>query len=397
MAANLGAPVPGPAVGSGASPGASPGASRSVDTGLHTDSPAERPTDIPTDVQADAGPGVQAPAPWRVLVAGAGAVGCLLAVRLAAAGHAVDLLARGPTAAALRRDGLQLHDLDGHWQARTGPGLQVLDSPLQAPPAGGPPDLLLLCSKAQDLAALARAVGPAIGPETLVLPLVNGVPFWYFHRQGGRFDGRAVQAVDPDGQLLRLLPLDRVLGAVLFITAEMGAPGQVQARNPHLLMLGEPAGGCSPRLARVAALLGAAGIDTRPLPQIRDKLWTKLIANLTSNPLSVVTRSTLRSIYSDPVLLDTVRAVMHEALLVAAAHGARLEIDPIEFVRLGAAMGEVRTSMLQDFERGRPLELAAIGEAVVELAGLYGLPMPATRTLLAQAGWHARRRLAAAA
>lgn len=348
------------------------------------------------------------PGPWRVMVAGAGAVGSLLAARLAAAGHAVDLVARGRTAQALRRDGVTLHDREGVWRVGADEGaascgdnpshkLRVLDAPLPAPPPGGAPDLLLLCSKSQDLHALAQAVAPAIGPHTLVLPLVNGVPFWYFHGQGGRFAGRAVQAVDAGGQLLALLPLQQVLGAVVFITAESSQPGQVLARNPHLLMLGEPAGGLSPRLARVAAMLNAAGIETRPLERIRDKLWTKLVANLTSNPLSVVTRTTLRSIYSDPVLLDTVRAVMHEVLLVAAAHGARLEIDPIEFVQLGAAMGEVRTSMLQDFERGRPLELAAIGEAVVELAGLYQLPMPATRTLLAQAGWHAQRRLAEAA
>ncbi|MDT7839038.1 ketopantoate reductase family protein [Aquabacterium sp. OR-4] len=340
------------------------------------------------------------PGPWRVMVAGAGAIGCLLAARLAAAGHAVDLLARGRGAQALREHGITLHDLDGTWRVTAGhhsAGLRVLHTPLSAAPEGGPPDLLLLCSKSQDLLALAEAVAPAIGPHTLVLPLVNGVPFWFFHGQGGRFDGRAVQAVDPGGRLLRLLPLPQLLGAVVFITAECTSPGQVQARNPHLLMLGEPAGGLSPRLARVAAMLEAAGIATRPLERIRDKLWTKLVANLTSNPLSVVTRTTLHTIYSDPVLLDTVRAVMHEALLVAAAHGARLEIDPIEFVQLGAAMGAVRTSMLQDFERGRPLELAAIGEAVVELAGLYQLPMPATRTLLSQAAWHAQRRLADAA
>ena len=170
------------------------------------------------------------------------------------------------------------------------------------------------------------------------------------------------------------------------------APGHAGARNPHLLMLGEPAGGLSPRLQALCEVLSAAGLGARPVPQLRDKLWTKLIANLTSNPLSVVTGATLQTIYSDPVLLQTVRAVMHEAMLVAAAHGARLEIDPTEFLRLGAGMGAVRTSMLQDFERGRPLELAAIGDAVVELAGLYALPMDATRTLLDQTRWHAQRR-----
>jgi len=321
---------------------------------------------------------------WRVLIAGAGAVGCTLAARLAAAGHEVELLARGRTLQALRTQGLRLDDLDGQWQAPLRAVAEVS--------AGAPPDLLLLCSKSQDLADLAEQVQPAIGPQTLVLPLVNGVPFWYFNGAGGRFDGRAVHSVDPQGRLAAALPMAQVIGAVVFMTAEVIAPGQVLARNPHLLMLGEPQGGISARLQQLCALLTRAGIEARPQPQLRDKLWTKLIANLTSNPLSVVTRATLQTVYSDPVLLETVRDVMFEAMLVAAAHGARLEIDPLEFLRLGAAMGEVRTSMLQDFDAGRPLELAAIGDAVVELAELYALPMRATRTLLAQTRWHAARR-----
>ncbi|MFM2403832.1 MAG: hypothetical protein RL223_1712 [Pseudomonadota bacterium] len=344
-----------------------------------------------------------------VLVAGAGAIGGTLAARLAAAGARVDLLARGRTLAALRADGLRLDDLDGHWQvpaattgepaaAADGAPLRVIASAAEA----RAPDLLLLASKSQDLAGLVAAAAPAIAAHTLVLPLVNGVPFWYFHGHGGRFDGQPVRAVDPEGALLRALPMDRVLGAVVFVTAESDGPGRLRSQTPHLLMLGEPdttahppADGPSARLQRVCGWLQAAGIGCRALPRLRDKLWTKLIANLTSNPLSVLTGATLRRIYSEPALLDTVHAVMHEVMLTAAAYGARLEIDPIEFVRLGAGMGEFRTSMLQDVERGRPLELAAIGDAVVELAERYGLPVPATRRLLLQTRWHAEQRAAA--
>jgi len=322
----------------------------------------------------------------QILIAGAGAIGCTLAARLAAAGHAVDLLARGSTLAVLRLQGLQLDDRDGHWQAP----VRAVASAAEC----ATPDLVLLCSKSQDLPDLAEQLAPALGPQSLVLPLVNGVPFWYFQGAGGRFEGRSVHAVDPAGRLARALPAAQVLGAVVFITAESDGPGRVRAPNPHLLMLGEPGGGISPRLQALCAMFSAAGIEARPQERLRDKLWTKLIANLTSNPLSVVTGATLQAIYSDPVLLDTVRAVMFEAMLVAAAHGARLEIDPTEFLRLGAAMGTVRTSMLQDFERGRPLELAAIGDAVLELAALYDLPMPATTTLLAQTRWHADKRQA---
>lgn len=324
------------------------------------------------------------PRRWQVLIAGAGAVGCTLAARLAAAGHAVDMLARGTTLQTLRQHGVHLQDLAGMWSAPVNAVASVAGC--------ATPDVVFLCSKSHDLPALAEQVAPVIGPQTLVVPLVNGVPFWYFHGAGGRFDGRSVQAVDPQGQLAACLPLAQVIGAVVFITAETSSAGQVRSGTPHLLMLGEPSGAPTPRLRELCAMLDGAGIEARALERVRDKLWIKLIANLTSNPLSVVTGATLADIYADPVLLDTVRSVMHEAMLVAVAHGARLEIDPLEFLKLGAAMGAVRTSMLQDFERGRALELAAIGDAIVELAELYQLPMPATRTLLAQTRWHARNR-----
>jgi 2-dehydropantoate 2-reductase len=323
------------------------------------------------------------PARPRVLVAGAGAIGCSLATRLAAAGQSVSLLARGTTLAAVQAQGLRLDDLDGPWQARVHAA-----SSAQALEAA---DLLLLCCKSQDLPALAAQVRPLITPRTLIVPCVNGVPFWYFHRSGGRFEGETVRTVDPDGRLGTLLPLAQVLGAVVFITADSPAPAHAVSRTPHLVMLGEPGGGITPRLKAACAVLAAAGIEARPLERIRDKLWTKLIANLSSNPLSVVTGATLQAIYTEPALLATVRPVMHEAMLAASCYGTRLEIDPIEFLRLGAAMGPVRTSMLQDHERGRPLELAAIGDAVIELGERYALPMAATRALVAQARRHTAR------
>jgi len=313
----------------------------------------------------------------RIGVAGAGAIGCTLAARLRLAEMDVSLLARGRTLAKLQAQGIHLVDLEGEHRVAVN---------ATAVAEGGPRDVVFLCSKSQDLPALAAQVQPWIGAETLIVPLVNGVPFWFFHRQGGRFDGEAVHAVDPEGELARLLPSDQVIGAVTFITAETLSAGDVVSRTPHLLMLGEldAQGGVTDRLQRLCTTIGSAGVEARPMEQIRDKLWTKLIANLTSNPLSVVSGATLGEIYSRDDLLANVREVMHEVMLVSACYGARLQFDPIEFVRLGAEMGEVRTSMLQDHLRGRPLELAAIGDAVVELADRYRLPMTATRALLAR-------------
>jgi 2-dehydropantoate 2-reductase len=315
----------------------------------------------------------QFPTRARVCIAGAGAIGCTLAARLAAAGHEVSVLARGKTLDILRQQALRLDDATGqtavHVQAESEPNFGVQD-------------IIFACSKSQDLPTLFESLDPLIGPDTLIVPTPNGVPFWYFHRAGGRFEGRSVHAVDPHGLLARHVPLAQVIGAVVFITAEVISPGHVVSRTPHLVMLGEPSGEMTPRLLWLRSVLEGAGIEARALARIRDKLWTKIIANLTSNPLSVVSGATLQEIYSDPTLLSSVRQVMHEAMLTACSHGVRLEIDPIEFIALGAAMGPIRTSMLQDYTRGRPLELAAIGDAVIELAEHYSLPMPATRALL---------------
>jgi 2-dehydropantoate 2-reductase len=315
----------------------------------------------------------QFPTRARICIAGAGAIGCTLAARLAAAGHEVSVLARGKTLEILRNQALRLDDASG----QTAVHIQA-----EGEPNFGVQDIIFACSKSQDLPTLFESLGPLIGPQTLIVPTPNGVPFWYFHRSGGRFDGRPVQAVDPHGLLARHVPLAQVIGAVVFITAEVLSPGHVVSRTPHLVMLGEPSGEMTPRLLWLRSVLEGAGIEARALERIRDKLWTKIIANLTSNPLSVVSGATLQEIYSDPTLLNSVRQVMYEAMLTACSHGVRLEIDPIEFIALGAAMGPIRTSMLQDYTRGRPLELAAIGDAVIELAGHYSLPMPATRALL---------------
>lgn len=342
----------------------------------------------------------------RVAVAGAGAIGCTLAARLAATGTEVSVLARGETLAAIRRGGVRLDDLDGEHLARVAASDRAEDLGVQ--------DAVLFCAKSQDLADLAEQARALIGPQTLLVPLVNGVPWWYFHGAGGRFDGATVRAVDPDGRLAAALPLAQVLAAVVFVTAEAVAPGHARSRTPHLLMLGEPASGtaarepgrvssgeptvaATPRLEALCALLTRAGVEARALPQIRDALWTKLIGNVVSNPLSVVTGATLEQLFGDAELVPLAETVLREALLVAAAYGARVTVDPKTFLEQGRAMGAFRTSMLQDLERGRPLELAAIGDAVLELAARLELPMPVTRRVVDLARWKGRQRATASA
>lgn len=312
----------------------------------------------------------------RICIVGAGAIGCTLAVRLCHAGHHVSLLARGKTLETIRAQGLTLHDQHG---------VTTAQPVVSNVPDFGIQDYIFVCTKTQDLADVLPAISPLIGDGTVVMPMNNGVPWWYFYREGGRFDGYQVKSVDKDNRIANSVDSARLLGSVLFITAEMTAPGVMTSRAPHLIVFGEPSGEMSSRLMTIRAVLESAGIEARATDRIRDKLWTKIIANISSNPLSVLTHATLEEIYGLPELRDVVEKIMREVLLVAASYGARVDIDPKTFVQLGAAMGPFRTSMLQDLDRGRPLELAAIGDAVLELAAHFDLPMPVTSAVIALA------------
>ncbi|NMG36698.1 2-dehydropantoate 2-reductase [Azoarcus sp. TTM-91] len=323
------------------------------------------------------------PAPkQRICIAGAGAIGCTIAARLAMSGQDVSVLARGATLETLSSQGIVLTDLEGTHTVPVNAGTAA-DFGVQ--------DIIFLCCKSQDIAALLQQVKPLVDENTIVVPAINGVPWWYFHGEGGRFAGSTVEAVDPAGSVSALLPLTQIMGTVVFITAEASAPGQVTAKNPHLMMFGEPDNSSSERLQRLCAVVAAAGIEARPLERIRDKLWTKIIANASTNPLSVVAGATLEELYTEPALRDTVIAIMQEVLLVAASYGARVEIDPLTFLELGAAMGPVRTSMLQDYERGRALELGSIGDAVLELAARFDIPMTVTRKIIGLARFHGEK------
>ena len=311
--------------------------------------------------------------PSRITIAGAGAIGCTLAVCLALSGTRVNLLARGKTLAHIREHGVCLTDLEGTHVAHVnvGDGADF-----------GPQDVIFLCAKAQDLIGLVTPLLPLIDTQTTIVPVVNGIPWWYFENHEGRHAGRIVKAVDPEGRLKALIPGERIVGTVAYITAEKLATGVVRTANPLRMIIGELNNGITPRVQRIQAVLEQSGIATQTSERIRDALWTKVIANLTSNPLSVVSGGTLNDIYGDPELMKVTRQMLDEVLLTAASFGARIDLDPTSFMAMGASMGEVRTSMLQDYDNGLPLELTSIGDAVVELASLHDLALPATTTIL---------------
>jgi 2-dehydropantoate 2-reductase len=312
--------------------------------------------------------------PLRVCIAGAGAIGCTLAARIALNGQPVNVFARGKTLAALQRNGIHLQDLEGrhHVKVNASDSAQAL----------GEQDVVFLCTKAPSLTSLLPQIQPLIGPKTLVIPMINGVPWWYFHGEGGRFEGDRLASVDPQGVIDGSLNLDNVIGCVVFMTAQSSAPGVVKTHNAYRIIFGELNNALTPRLENLCALIARAGIETQGSDRIRDQLWTKIIANLTSNPVSVVTGATLEQIYGLPEMRELALATFHEAMAVATAYDARLSMEPTTFMQFGASMGAVRTSMLQDFDKGLPLELAAIGDAVLEMAAKVSIPMPITRSIV---------------
>lgn len=320
----------------------------------------------------------------KVCVAGAGAIGCTIAARLAMAGVPVNVFARGAALSAIAANGITLSDLDGEHHVSVHVSCQASEFGVQ--------DIIFVCTKAHSLGPILRDLQPVIGPNTVVVPMVNGVPWWYFHGVGGRFDGRAVQALDPNAELVRIVPFEQVVGCVVFITSEVMAPGVVKSSTPHLLIFGEPGNTYSERLERLQGLFEPSGIEARVTDQIRDPLWAKMIANLISNPLSVVARATLHDIYTEPGLKRIAVKILHEGLMVASAYGARIQYDPHTFIELVAGMGEVRTSMLQDFDKGVTLELAAIGDAFMELADLMDMGMPVTRDIVSMARFLGQQR-----
>lgn len=322
----------------------------------------------------------------KICIAGPGAIGTTLAALLGQKND-VSVIARGDSLETIGRSGVHLLTAD----RRVVADVHVSDGsdmPVQ--------DVVLLCGKAQDLPSLAAQSSRAIGPQTMVLPVVNGIPWWYFHGEDGPLAGRTVHSVDPDGALQSLLPPAQIVGAIAVFTAERLGPGVAQALNPVKMVIGEIDNVVRPRSRSFAETMSRCGIETRTSERIRDPLWTKVIANLMSNPLSVVAEAPLKDVCGSEALSSITRRLMSEALLTAAAFGARCELTPDQLIALGANMGDAKTSMLQDFQSGRPLELGAICESVMELAALRGIEMPLTRQIAALARYRSASHRAAA-
>jgi len=306
----------------------------------------------------------------RIAVIGAGAIGAYVGVRLALAGEHVTFLARGANLEALRGRGARLLLPDGTEQIAT----NVAATSDYA--VAGPQDLVILAVKAHQLGSVAPDAARLLGPETVVVPMQNGIPYWYFHRHGGAFAGRRVDAVDPHGVISEYLPAGRVVGCVVYPATELVAPGVVKLIEGDRFPVGEPDGSRSARVQRVSDCFTRAGLRAPVLDDIRAEIWLKLWGNLTFNPLSALTRATLVEICEDAGARQLAVEMMTEAQDVARCLGITMRV-PLEKRIAGAArVGRHKTSMLQDVEAGRTLEIDALLGAVVELARLSNVATP---------------------
>ncbi|HXZ00049.1 MAG TPA: 2-dehydropantoate 2-reductase [Stellaceae bacterium] len=304
----------------------------------------------------------------RIAVFGAGAIGGYIAAKLAGAGHAVSVVARGPHLQAMRDRGLVLDDGGAVRTLR----LRATDRAEEL----GPQDLVVIATKAHALPDAAPAVASLIGADTVLLPAQNGIPWWFPYRAGAPLEGRPIAAADPDGSLMRHLDPARVIGCVVYMAAIVPEPGRVRFFTGNRLVLGEPDGGASQRLARLAEVLTAAGIKIETTERIRDAVWMKLWGNVAFNPLSVLTGADMKRMADDPGVLSVIRAVMRECQAVADRLGTRFDIDVDARLADARRLGAFKTSMLQDYEAGRPIELAPLVGAVIELGRTAGVQTP---------------------
>jgi 2-dehydropantoate 2-reductase len=319
----------------------------------------------------------------RIGIVGAGAIGGLIGVQLARSGHDVSVLARGATLEALRT-GLWSLELGGeHLEARV--------SAAERADELGAQEILLIAVKGPSLAAVAREIGPLISAETVVIPAMNGVPWWFLLAGAGGLPPRSLRSVDPDGAIARAIPFENLLGCVVHASARASAPATVVHHAGNKLIFGEPASGSSKRLNRMTQIFAEAGIESVQSANIRRDIWYKLWGNMTMNPISAITRATSDQILDDELVRGFMVRVMGEAARIGSCIGCEIRERGEDRIEVARQLGSFKTSMLQDAEAGRPLEIDQIVAAPQEIARLAGVSTPNLDTLLGLARLHARR------
>ncbi|MFJ4846268.1 2-dehydropantoate 2-reductase [Streptomyces sp. NPDC088733] len=324
----------------------------------------------------------------RIAVLGAGAIGAYWGAALHRGGADVHLIARGEHLRAIRADGVRVLSPRGDFVARP----NATDDPSEI----GPVDYVFLGLKAHAYPTSGSLVAPLFGDSTAVVAAQNGIPWWYFHKLPGPYEGRRIEAVDPDGATSRVLPPERAIGCVVYPATVIEAPGVIRHLEGTRFSIGEPAGGVSDRCTALSEAMIAGGLKSPVEPNLRDDIWIKLMGNVAFNPISALTRATMVEICQHPHTRRLVTQLMEETLDIAARVGSTPDISIEKRLRGAEGVGHHKTSMLQDLEAGKQLELDAIVTAVVEMADISGAEAPTLRTvhaatdLLAQraaAGW----------
>lgn len=318
----------------------------------------------------------------KVAVYGFGAVGGLIGARLAAAGCPVSAIARGASLAALQSHGARIQE--------NGDTVSIPLPAIQDPATLGTQDVVILAVKASGLSEVARHIAPLIGPDTIVLCAMNGVPWWFFEGVSGPYAGTRLHSCDPDGMLQQAIPLRHIIGCVVHLSSACPQPGVVQPGFGKRLILGEPSGEHSPRLAKLASLLGEAGFDVETSADIRSDIWYKLWGNMTLNPISAITGASGDKILDDPLVRGFCLAAMQEAAEIGARIGCPIAQSGADRLEVARRLGSFKTSMLQDAEAGKPLEIDALVTAVHEIGRLTGVPTPNIDALLGLVRLYAR-------
>lgn len=311
----------------------------------------------------------------KICIFGAGAIGGYMGAKLAGAGFDVSLVARGAHLDAMKTRGLELR----------ADGTSTIVHPRVAADAAelGPQDYVIVTLKAHSVPGAIPAMKPLLGPKTAVVMGVNGVPWWYFYKLPGPYADRRVTSIDPDDAQWREIGPERVIGCVVYPAAEVVEPGVIELIEGDRFTLGEPDGEKSERVVALADALQKSGFRAPVRPRIRDEIWIKLWGNLSFNPISALTHATLEDIVADSGTREVARAMMVEAQEIAERLGVKFPIGVDKRIEGAGAVGAHKTSMLQDLERGRPMEIEALVGGVKELGEVVGVPTPAINTVLA--------------
>jgi 2-dehydropantoate 2-reductase len=311
----------------------------------------------------------------KICIFGAGAIGGYMGVKLAQAGADVSLVARGPHLAAMKEKGLTLIEESETTTVEATASDNAADL--------GPQDYVIVTLKAHSVPPVVDKMQPLIGENTTIVSGVNGVPWWYFHKIGTELEGTRLESVDPGNKQWDGFGPDRVLGCVVYPAAEVIEPGTIKHIEGNRFSLGEPDGSKSERAMALSKALGAAGLRAPVRPRLRDEIWVKLWGNLSFNPISALTHATLDVLCTDPGTRAVARGMMVEAQEIAEKLGVKFPIDVDKRIDGGAAVGAHRTSMWQDLDAGRPMEIDALVGSVQELGRLTETPTPTIDTVLA--------------